>query len=202
MAVICTVTALKHWQPCSTWPYCTRGRVFVFCWWRRHVNPDTRRSLGSEEGTVLFVFFPWRNDGSYRVCPNRRNASSWAEPSDGGGASVCHPWRFHRPQNGSWEHGEQHPGLRQGTGRVFRSWNPSPMLIFLLEINSNSHLKWQFTRLSTLRQVLQKHSKCMAIFSICVSPAAVIRCTQHKAGLFFLIVHLCRRTEVRMTVFF
>lgn len=77
-------------------------------------------SFRSEEGTV----FPWRNDGDYGVCPNRRNASSWAEPSDGGGASVDHPWRFHRPQNGGWEHGEQHPGFRQRTGSIFRSKGP------------------------------------------------------------------------------
>lgn len=52
------------------------------------------------------------------VCPNRRNASSWAEPIDGGGASVDHPGQLHRPQHGGWKHGEQHPGLRQRTGSV------------------------------------------------------------------------------------
>ena len=63
------------------------------------------------------------------LCPCRRNASSWAEPSDGGGASADHPRQFNWPQHGGWQHRQQHSGLCQGTGRV-----PVP---FILHYGSN-----------------------------------------------------------------
>lgn len=77
--------------------------------------------------TGLWVFFflsfseecLWWPDHVVCLCVcvlHRRNASSWAEPSDGGGASADHPRQFNWPQHGGWQHRQQHPGLRQRTG--------------------------------------------------------------------------------------
>lgn len=49
MATIRTVTALKYWRAFSPWPYCKWGRVFVFCWWWRHVTVNTRCSSLARE---------------------------------------------------------------------------------------------------------------------------------------------------------
>lgn len=125
MAASCTVTSIKHWRPCSTGPYCPWECVLLVMAAREFRYSPLITLSRVRKG----LFFPVRNDGDYGVCPNRRNASSWAEPSDGGGASVDHPWRFHRPQNGGWEHGEQHPGFRQRAGSILRSTEPICYLV-------------------------------------------------------------------------
>lgn len=65
----------------------------VLCFVPPHLSPEERLWWSSCCVCVCVI-----------VCvhPRRRNASSWAEPSDGGGASADHPRQFNWPQYGGW----------------------------------------------------------------------------------------------------